>query len=141
MRREALCTGDTGRGPARSTTEPRILLRTQGPNHDRHRIFSGPRGKWREPERTNRYRTQDRTREIGAGLGSLTRSLADLSMSVTTIEIDPLLEPILRETLAGYSNIRVVYGDFLKLDLQDLLDEAFGEMPGIAAGNIPYYIT
>jgi 16S rRNA A1518/A1519 N6-dimethyltransferase RsmA/KsgA/DIM1 with predicted DNA glycosylase/AP lyase activity len=55
----------------------------------------------------------DRVLEIGAGLGALTQSLADLAFSVTTVEIDPLLEPILRETLADRRNVRVVCNDFL----------------------------
>src|SRR5947207_6436991 len=83
----------------------------------------------------------DRTLEIGAGLGALTRSLADLSVLVTGVEIDRLLEPILRETLAGRSNVRLVFEDFLKLDLSSLLDDAFGDPPGVVVANIPYYIT
>src|SRR5689334_18904037 len=62
----------------------------------------------------------DRTLEIGAGLGALTRFLADLSVLVTSIEIDRLLEPILRETLAGRDNVRLIFEDFLKLDLSAL---------------------
>jgi len=68
----------------------------------------------------------DHTLEIGAGLGALTRFLADFSLSVTAIEIDTLLEPILRETLDDKPNVRVIYEDFLKLDISKLLDEAFG---------------
>src|SRR5438045_1942523 len=69
-------------------------------------------------------RSEDRTLEIGAGLGSLTRSLADLSMFVTTVEIDPLLQPILEQTLAGRDNVRVVCEDFMRLDMDALLDDA-----------------
>jgi 16S rRNA (adenine1518-N6/adenine1519-N6)-dimethyltransferase len=83
----------------------------------------------------------DHTLEIGAGLGGLTRSLADLSVSVTTVEIDRLLEPILQETLEDKQNVRIVFEDFLKLDLATLLDEAFGDRPGVVVANIPYYIT
>lgn len=87
--------------------------------------------------------------EIGAGLGSLTRSLADLSLSVTAVEIDPLLEPILRETLAGYENVRLVIGDFLKLAMDEILnpnpnpDGPFGSahVRMVVVGSIPYYIT
>lgn len=86
-------------------------------------------------------RPGERVLEVGAGLGALTRSLADLFAFVTTVEIDPLLAPILAETLAGLDNVRVVYGDFLEMDPKALLDEAFGEAPGVVVGNIPYNIT
>src|SRR5438874_4536750 len=69
----------------------------------------------------------DRILEIGAGLGALTRSLADSAAFVTAVEIDPLLEPILRETLADKPNTRIIYEDFLKLNLPNLLNEAFGQ--------------
>ncbi len=83
----------------------------------------------------------DKVLEIGAGLGALTRSLADSAVSVTAVEIDHLLEPILRETLADKPNVRLVYEDFLKLDLPALLDEAFGPDSGVVVANIPFYIT
>src|SRR5437764_11923002 len=67
-------------------------------------------------------RPEDRTLEIGAGLGALTRSLAVSSSWVTAVEIDPLLEPILQETLAGRSNVSLIIKDFLKLDLSEVLD-------------------
>src|SRR5258708_30772809 len=63
----------------------------------------------------------DHVLEIGPGLGGLTRTLASLCKSVTAVEIDPLMEPILKETLADYPNVRVIIGDFLKLDLGELL--------------------
>lgn len=83
----------------------------------------------------------DRTLEIGPGLGGLTLRLADLCSSVTAVEIDTLLEPILHETLEGRSNIHLVFEDFLKVDLPALLDSAFGYEPGVVVANIPYYIT
>jgi 16S rRNA (adenine1518-N6/adenine1519-N6)-dimethyltransferase len=86
-------------------------------------------------------RPDDRTLEIGPGLGALTLRLADLSSFVTAVEIDPLLEPVLQETLAGRTNVRIITHDFLKLDLSALLDEAFGPDPGVVVANIPYYIT
>src|SRR5438874_12796669 len=51
----------------------------------------------------------DRTLEIGAGLGALTRTLADLSSQVTAVEIDRLLAPILHETLAGRDNLHLIF--------------------------------
>ncbi len=79
--------------------------------------------------------------EIGAGLGALTLALADISPSVTAVEIDRNLEPILQSVLGDRPNVHVVYEDFLRLDLPALLDKAFGDRPGVVVANIPYYIT
>ena len=84
---------------------------------------------------------QDRTLEIGAGLGALTRVLAERSAFVTAVEIDPLLQPILHETIGDRSNVRLIQADFLELDLPNLVDEAFGGEPGVVVASIPYYIT
>ena len=83
----------------------------------------------------------DHVLEIGPGLGTLTRALADRAAQVTAVEIDLLLEPILQETLADKPNVRILYEDFLKLDSGALLDEAFESKPGVVVANIPYYIT
>ncbi|MEP6754971.1 MAG: 16S rRNA (adenine(1518)-N(6)/adenine(1519)-N(6))-dimethyltransferase RsmA [Chthonomonadales bacterium] len=85
--------------------------------------------------------SSDRTLEIGAGLGALTRSLAEYSSFVTSVEIDPLLLPILAKTLEGRENVKIIHADFLKLDHNALMDEAFGDEAGVVVANIPYYIT
>lgn len=79
--------------------------------------------------------------EIGGGMGALTLALANLSPSVTTIEIDRHLEPILREVTAPHPNVHLIFEDFLKLDIPELFDTAFGAARGVVVANIPYYIT
>lgn len=87
--------------------------------------------------------------EIGAGLGALTVGLAQACAKVTAIELDQRLAPILEQTLAGCQNVRLVFGDFLQLDLAALWEEAFtptsGEpehpLRGVVVANIPYYIS
>ncbi len=80
--------------------------------------------------------------EIGGGLGALTLALAAVSPSVTTVEIDRHLEPVLRELTANTPNVRLVFADFLQKDSTGpLFDAAFGDKPGIVVANIPYYIT
>jgi 16S rRNA (adenine1518-N6/adenine1519-N6)-dimethyltransferase len=75
--------------------------------------------------------------EIGPGLGSLTRYLALSARSVTAVELDRKLFPVLADILAPYKNVRLVQGDILKLDPADLM-----ETPGyVVVANIPYYIT
>src|SRR5258707_12526294 len=62
----------------------------------------------------------DHVLEIGPGLGGLTRSLASQCESVTAVEIDPLIEPILKKTLTEYPNGRKIIADYLKLKLGEL---------------------
>ena len=79
--------------------------------------------------------------EIGGGLGALTLALAEISPSVTTVEIDLKLEPILREVTSELTNVHLVFQDFLRMNLEEALDEAFGDKKGVVVANIPYYIT
>lgn len=82
----------------------------------------------------------DTVLEIGPGLGALTRILAQRARKVIAIEIDDTLIPILGETLAEYSNVRIVNDDVLKVDIASLLrEEGAGSFKVVA--NLPYYIT
>ena len=49
--------------------------------------------------------------EVGAGLGSLTRALAETGATVIAVEIDDHLIPILRENTEGLDNVRVIHAD------------------------------
>jgi len=75
--------------------------------------------------------------EIGPGLGSLTRYLALSARSVTAIELDRKLFPVLESVLAPYKNLRLVQGDILKLNPAEWMDKS----GYIVVANIPYYIT
>lgn len=77
--------------------------------------------------------------EIGAGLGMLTDALAAAGAEVTAIELDARLAEALSERMAGCANVRIVHGDFLKLDLRDLLSSI--QQPVRVVANIPYSIT
>ncbi len=79
--------------------------------------------------------------EIGPGFGVLTEALSEKAEKVVAIEIDDQLLPVLSHTLADCPNVTIVSGDVLKLDLDTLLSEQFGEMPVSVAANLPYYIT
>lgn len=75
--------------------------------------------------------------EIGPGLGSLTRHLALSARSVTAVELDASLIPVLGEVLRPFGNVRIIHGDILNFAPAEL-------MPGddyLVAANIPYYIT
>lgn len=79
--------------------------------------------------------------EIGPGLGVLTCELAERFGSVVAIEIDDGLLPLLNETLSEYDNIRIISGDFMKLDVRELLRENFSAPKPAVCANLPYYIT
>lgn len=79
--------------------------------------------------------------EIGPGFGVLTRELAAVAGRVVAVELDERLPAVLSETLAGCSNVEVVSGDCMQLDLQALIAEKFPDMAVAVCANLPYYIT
>jgi 16S rRNA (adenine1518-N6/adenine1519-N6)-dimethyltransferase len=88
--------------------------------------------------------SDDQILEIGPGLGTLTRELAELCGRVVSVEIDPLLIPILRgETVAGLPNVEIVQGDALEIDLTSVLARETVPRKKLwkTVANIPYYIT
>ena len=79
--------------------------------------------------------------EIGPGIGTLTRCLAEAAGQVIAVEIDKNLIPILSDVLSEYNNITVINEDILKVDIQALVDEKNGGRPIKVVANLPYYIT
>ena len=75
--------------------------------------------------------------EIGPGLGSLTRYLALSAKSVTAVELDQDLIPVLQTVLAPYPNVRVVEGDILRVSPSSLVNTD----DYLVVANVPYYIT
>ncbi|MFH1671299.1 MAG: 16S rRNA (adenine(1518)-N(6)/adenine(1519)-N(6))-dimethyltransferase RsmA, partial [Candidatus Portnoybacteria bacterium] len=72
--------------------------------------------------------------EIGAGLGNLTKKLAEEARKVITLEKSKQLFPLLKENLKEFNNIEIIQGDVLK-DKLNLPDKYK------IVANIPYYIT
>ena len=83
----------------------------------------------------------DTVLEIGPGIGTMTQCLAEAAGQVIAVEIDDNLIPILRETLADYSNITIINEDILKVDIRRLAHEAGGGRLIKVVANLPYYIT
>jgi 16S rRNA (adenine1518-N6/adenine1519-N6)-dimethyltransferase len=79
---------------------------------------------------------EDVALEVGPGLGVLTTYLADRTRYVHAIEIDPTLEPHLRDLLAGRDNVDLVIEDALRHPLADL-DPA----PTKLVSNLPYNVA
>ena len=75
--------------------------------------------------------------EVGPGPGVLTAKLAERARSVTAVEIDERMVAVLRDTLTGRDNVRIVRADALAVDLF-----AAGERrPTRIVANVPYQIT
>ncbi len=75
--------------------------------------------------------------EIGAGTGVLTRELAVRAGEVQAFEIDVHLKPLLQETLADFDNISLQFGDFLAINLNDIVQP--GQKYKVVA-NLPYNV-
>jgi 16S rRNA (adenine1518-N6/adenine1519-N6)-dimethyltransferase len=70
--------------------------------------------------------------EIGAGIGTLTKRLADLAKQVIAVEKDPRLLVILREQCVKYDNIEIIQDDILQVDIPPFTK---------VVSNIPYSIS
>lgn len=78
--------------------------------------------------------------EVGPGSGSLTYKLCKTADKVVCFEIDSSLRDILSNNLKEYNNVEIIYEDFLKVNLQDILNQyEYNHLYLIA--NLPYYIT
>ncbi|BAS58827.1 16S rRNA (adenine(1518)-N(6)/adenine(1519)-N(6))-dimethyltransferase RsmA [Leptolyngbya boryana CZ1] len=84
----------------------------------------------------------DRVLEIGPGTGILTRQLLSQAQAVVAVEIDRDLCPILVQKFGQFENFVLLQGDFLTLDIDELLEPfpAF-QQPRKVVANIPYNIT
>lgn len=80
--------------------------------------------------------------EIGPGIGVLTKELSAVCGRVAAVELDRRLPDVLAETLADCSNVQVVPGDVLQMDLQALFADRFAGCDRFqVCANLPYYIT
>jgi 16S rRNA (adenine1518-N6/adenine1519-N6)-dimethyltransferase len=79
----------------------------------------------------------DRVVEIGAGLGSLTRALAEAGAEVLAVEVDPSLIPALEESVTGLDRVRVLHTDATDPEWQEAL-EGDG---WVLAANLPYNVA
>lgn len=74
--------------------------------------------------------------EIGPGIGILTAALLRADARVTAVELDERLYRHLEDRFAGVERLRLVEGDFLDLDLDDLVVAGWD-----LVANLPYHVT
>ncbi|AOZ92826.1 16S rRNA (adenine(1518)-N(6)/adenine(1519)-N(6))-dimethyltransferase RsmA [Paenibacillus crassostreae] len=80
--------------------------------------------------------------EIGPGIGALTERLAQSAGTVTAVEIDKRLIPILEEVLEPYPHVHVQQADVLDVDLPALFESNFKDVSKVSVvANLPYYVT
>ncbi len=83
----------------------------------------------------------DHVVEIGAGLGSLTLALAETGASITAVEVDRGVVPVLSAIVAesGVDNVTVVEADAMTADWTTLIDPSV-EGGWTLVANLPYNV-
>ncbi|MFP4501743.1 MAG: 16S rRNA (adenine(1518)-N(6)/adenine(1519)-N(6))-dimethyltransferase RsmA [Candidatus Hydrogenedentota bacterium] len=85
---------------------------------------------------------EDSAVEVGAGLGALTRLIAQRAGRMLAVEIDYAFMPCLEDQFGGMEHVHLFRGDILNHELDKLLSEY---LPGAdrltMLSNLPYYIT
>ena len=77
--------------------------------------------------------------EIGTGLGTLTRAIAERAAHVVTIEVDAGIVRALRDDAALPDNVELIHGDALEIDLAGLVSEC--DQPARLVANLPYHVS
>jgi 16S rRNA (adenine1518-N6/adenine1519-N6)-dimethyltransferase len=77
--------------------------------------------------------------EIGGGTGVLTAALLERARTLTVLEIDRDLVPVLRERFGGEARVSVREGDALDYDFAGSFESI--PPPRAICGNLPYNIT
>ncbi len=80
--------------------------------------------------------------EIGPGIGALTEGLLLKAGKVVAFEIDKKLIDLLNNELKEFDNLTVINQDFLKIDIDKVIEEYFQDYEKVViVSNLPYYIT
>ena len=78
--------------------------------------------------------------EVGPGGAILTKELATVAKEVLAYEIDNDLKEELELKLKDYSNVKVIYKDFLESNIrEDIKNKEYNNI--FFVSNVPYYIT
>lgn len=85
--------------------------------------------------------SNDRIIEVGPGIGTLTRELANKADKLAVIEIDKRLIPILEENLSEFYNVSIINQDIMKTDINKIIEENLDGCEVKLVANLPYYIT
>lgn len=86
-----------------------------------------------------RFSSDDIVVEIGAGIGLLTKDIAQVAKRVIAVEIDPQLVKILHDQFDECSNVEIHSCDILKFDISSISNNYNTKVNVI--GNVPYNIS
>ncbi len=86
-----------------------------------------------------RVTSADTVLEIGAGIGVLTKEIAQMAKRIIAVELDPQMVEILREQLAGITDAEIHTGDILDFDFNSISNKYDTKIKVI--GNVPYNIS
>lgn len=81
---------------------------------------------------------EDQVLEVGPGLGTLTRALAERADRVVAVEVDRRLVDILHDALADLPNVELFLADILQVNIGEIMGR---ERPYKVVANLPYQIT
>ena len=79
--------------------------------------------------------------EVGTGIGTLTKYLAEKAGFVVSVELDKKLIPAAKEYLKDFDNVELVNDDIMKCNIPKLLAAHPGYKHKKVVANVPYYIT
>lgn len=82
----------------------------------------------------------ERVLEVGPGIGTLTLALLQDAASVTSIEMDGELEPVLSAHAALHPTFRYIMGDALTVSPEHIAEVSGGESDMLVA-NLPYNVA
>ena len=82
----------------------------------------------------------ERVLEVGPGIGTLTLALVQAAGRVTSIEMDPELEPVLSAHAIDHPNFNFIMGDALAVPPVQIA-EALGGEPELLVANLPYNVA
>lgn len=82
---------------------------------------------------------KDEVLEIGAGIGNLTRLLAERARKVIAVERDGRFVKILRERLRSYPNAKIVHDDVLQLKLPKF-DKVVANLPYGISSDVTFML-
>lgn len=79
--------------------------------------------------------------EIGPGDGMLTTALLEREHRVIGIEIDLDIINKLRRNISDHRDFKLISGDFMKIDWDDIAAKTDSDEGLYVAGNLPYHLT
>ena len=79
--------------------------------------------------------------EIGPGFGALTKELLKTAKKVIAVEKDEEIALKLKDIFKEQTNFEFIFGDFLKIDLQKIVNDNIKYGNVKICANLPYYIT